>query len=137
MIVTVRTLANGTNPHYRIPLKVSVTRQLEQFHFEIALTPNTGGAPRRPTRRAARRAVPVAQRAHRHREQRGVDSGKATEGSPMGSPRWRQRSHTGIDSSDNRIFCRNDPFETCSVSKAICSRLRMRHVYDRMERVSR
>ena len=41
MIVTVRTLANGTNPHYRIPLKVSVTRRLEQFHFEIALTPNT------------------------------------------------------------------------------------------------
>ncbi|MEE0816106.1 MAG: hypothetical protein U0M13_10640, partial [Desulfovibrio fairfieldensis] len=31
-----------------------------------------------------------------------------------------QRSHTGIDSSDNRVF-RNAPFETQSVSKVICS----------------
>ena len=113
MIVTVRTLAIGTNPHYRIPLKVSVTRQLEQFHFEIALTPNT-------VRRAAKT-------------------------DPTGGPWGRACSPKGAQASratrrgfrKNRIFCRNDPFETCSVSKAICSRLRMRHVHDRMEKVSR
>ena len=66
-------------------------------------------------------AVPVAQRAYRHREQRGVDSGKATKGSPEGCPRWRQRSHTGVDSSENRVFYRNDPFETGSASNVICS----------------
>ena len=55
--------------------------------------------------------MPVAQRAYRHREQRGVDSGEATEGSPKGCPRWRQRSHTGIDSSDNRVFAGMNPLK--------------------------
>ena len=95
-------------------------RVLELLTYEMLWRRTRRGAPRRPTRRAARRAVPVAQRAYRHREQRGVDSGKAAEGSPKGCPRWRQRSHTGIDSSDNRVFCRNDPFGTRSVSKVIC-----------------
>ena len=50
-----------------------------------------------------------------------MDSGKATKGSPEGCPRWRQRSHTGVDSSENRVFYRNDPFETGSASNVICS----------------
>ena len=50
-----------------------------------------------------------------------MDSGKATKGSPEGRPRWRQRSHTGIDSSENRVFYRNDPFETGRASNVICS----------------
>ena len=58
------------------------------------------GAPRRPTRRAARRAVPVAQRAYRHREQRGVDSG------------------------ENQVFRQNINFEILQISKLICSRSR-------------
>ena len=82
------------------------------------------GVPRRPTRRAAHRAVPVAQRAHRHREQHGVDSGKATEGSPKGCHRWRRRNHTGIDSNDNHVFRRNADFEILQISKLICSRSR-------------
>ena len=43
-----------------------------------------------------------------------MDSGEATEVSPKGCPRWRQRNHTEIDSGDNRAFCRNDPFELCN-----------------------
>ena len=40
-----------------------------------------------------------------------MDSGEATEVSPKGCPRWRQRNHTGIDSSDNRVFAGMNPLK--------------------------
>ena len=81
-----------------VPTPALRPRFLEQFHFEIALLTRRRQPPRRPTRRAARRAVPVAQRAYRHREQRGVDSG------------------------ENNAFRQNANFEIRKISKVIRSR---------------
>ena len=100
--------ASKTGPFDRCRNQANVLGTvLEQFHLKLLYRRTKCGAQRRPTRRAARKAVPVAQRAHRHRERRGVDSGEATEGLPKGCPRWRQQSHTGIDSNDNRVFRQN------------------------------
>ena len=90
--------ASKTGPFDRCRNQANVLGTvLEQFHLKLLYRRTKCGAQRRPTRRAARRTVPVAQRAYRHREQRGVDSG------------------------ENHVFRQNADFEICKISKLICS----------------
>ena len=91
--------ASKTGPFDRCRNQANVLGTvLEQFHLKLLYRRTKCGAQRRPTRRAARRTVPVAQRAYRHREQRGVDSG------------------------ENQVFHQNINFKILQISKLICSR---------------
>ena len=91
--------ASKTGPFDRCRNQANVLGTvLEQFHLKLLYRRTKCGAQRRPTRRAARRAGPVAQRAYRHREQRGVDS------------------------CENQVFHQNINFKILQISKLICSR---------------